>query len=510
MILLLHKVASWFLKRRMDHVEAFVKAPEETQSRVLQELTQTAAGTIFGRDHGFRDIRHEGDFRNKVPVSTYEQLYAYTEKALTGEADVLWPGKVEWFAKSSGTTNDRSKFIPITADSLEACHFRAGQDMLAIYLHNQPESKLFSGKSLSIGGSHTVNRLNEFSRCGDLSAVLMANLPIFYELRRTPSREVALMAEWEQKIEAMAREVRQEDITAIAGVPTWTLVLLDRLFEMTGNTQRNVLELWPNLELYVHGGVSFEPYREQFRKLIPRGDMTYLDCYNASEGFFAVQDTLQGREMLLMLDYGIFYEFLPMDQIGEPYPKTCLLHEVVLGQQYALVISTNGGLWRYFIGDTVVFTSLKPYRIRVSGRTKHFINAFGEELVVENADTAIAAASRATGAQVADYTAAPIYFEEGKRGGHEWILEFDQEPDNLDTFAHVLDATLREVNSDYDAKRAGDIALGKPTLWVAPRGTFYLWLKNRGKLGGQNKVPRLANNREYLDSLLALLADQKA
>lgn len=504
MILLVHKVASWFLKRRMEHVQTYMLDPEGVQERVLNELVSQASQTLWGRVHGYASMRSADDFRRNTPVSTYEQLYPYIEKSLQGQPDVLWPGPVEWFAKSSGTTNDKSKFIPVTPASLEDCHFRAGQDMLAIYLENKPESKLFSGKSLSIGGSHAVNRHNEFSRTGDLSAVLMANLPIFYEWLRTPSREVALMAEWEKKIDAMAREVMEEDVTAIAGVPTWTLVLIDRIFQIKGITSRNLLEVWPNLELYVHGGVSFEPYRDQFRQLLPTPNMTYLDCYNASEGFFAVQDTLEQRDMLLMLDYGIFFEFMPMDQLGERFPKTCLLHEVETGVQYAVVISTNGGLWRYLIGDTVVFTSLRPYRIRISGRTKFFINAFGEELVVDNADEALVAACAATGATVVDYTAGPIYFDAGAQGGHEWLIEFEHAPDDMERFTEVLDATLKRVNSDYEAKRAGDIALRRPLIHSMQRGVFHQWMKKRGKLGGQNKVPRLANNRQYLEELLEM------
>lgn len=506
MNLLIHKVATWFLKRRLEQVERFMHYPHDTQRLLFKQLMDKTKETEWGKKYGYADIRSADTYQDRVPISTYEQLYPYIERCFKGEANVLWPGKISWFSKSSGTTNDKSKYIPVTQEALEECHFKAGQDMLAMYLHNKPESKLFSGKSLSIGGSHEVSHMNEHARCGDVSAVIVENLPVFYELMRTPSKEVALMSIWDEKIEAMANEVLQEDVTGIAGVPTWTRVLMDRIFEKLGIFDRNILEVWPNLELYLHGGVSFDPYREQFKQMIPTDQMTYWDCYNASEGFFATQSELEGRDMLLMLDYGIFYEFIPMDEFGTENPKALTLDQVEIGVNYALVISTNAGLWRYMIGDTVMFTSINPYKIRVTGRTKHFINAFGEELIIDNANVALKAACEATGAEIEDYTAAPIYFGADERsGGHEWLIEFRHAPNSIDVFREVLDNTLKRINTDYEAKRSFDFALKAPTIKVLPEKTFFSWMRKRGKLGGQNKVPRLANHRKYVEDILDIL-----
>ena len=504
MMLLVHKIASWILKRRMQQIEHFIRYPEYTQETHFRSLVHKARDTEWGHTHGFNESFSIAQFQERVPVSSYEQLFPHIERILNGEPDVLWPGKIEWFAMSSGTTNDRSKYIPISADCLQECHFRAGQDMLCIYLHNNPESKLFSGKSLSIGGSHRINRLNEHSRCGDISAVMVENLPVFYELMRTPSKEVALMSEWEPKIEAMAEEIMREDVTAIAGVPTWTLVLINRIFEKLGIKERNLLEVWPNLELFLTGGVSFQPYRKQFEAIIPSDTMNYMEVYNASEGFFAVQNNPYSNDLLLMLDYGIFYEFIPVDELDRDHPRAYLLGEVDTDTNYAMVITTNTGLWRYVIGDTVRFTSLNPFKIRISGRTKHFINAFGEELMIDNAERAIVAACEATGAVIEDYTAGPIYFEGTEKGGHEWLIEFHTRPDDPGRFNEVLDRTLRQVNADYGAKRRGDMALGPPRVHAVPTGAFHRWMKKRGKLGGQNKVPRLANHRRFVEEILEM------
>ncbi|MEM6807367.1 MAG: GH3 auxin-responsive promoter family protein, partial [Bacteroidota bacterium] len=408
------------------------------------------------------------------------------------------------FAKSSGTTNDKSKYIPVSPEALTDSHIKAGQDMLCMYFTNKPDSKLFSGKTLSIGGSlQTHNEYPEIVS-GDLSALVVDNVPRFYELCRAPSKAVAFMDYWEEKLPLMAEEVFNEDITGIAGVPTWTLVLLHRILEMHGNTQ-NLLDIWPNLEIYLHGGVNFDPYMEEFKALIPSDQMTYLNCYNASEGFFAVQSELEANDMLLLLDYGIYFEFLPTEHLGEEHPRTYSLDEVELGKNYAMIISTNGGLWRYNIGDTICFTSKDPYKIRITGRTKHFINAFGEELMVDNAEKAIAKAALHTQAVVDNYTAAPIYFEGNKRGGHEWLIEFKQPPADIHSFTEIMDQKMQELNSDYEAKRRGDLALGFPTVRVLPNGTFHHWMKKRGKLGGQNKVPRLANERKYVEDILDML-----
>ena len=506
MNLLIHKIASWVLKRRIEQVERYLTSPHEVQYGILEDLLEKAQHTRWGKQYGYADIRSYNQFRERVPLSTYEQLYPYIEYCFRGEPDVLWPGQIKLFSKSSGTTNDKSKFIPVTQEALDECHYKAAQDMLAMYFHNKPDSKLFSGKSLSIGGSHETSHLHGESLIGDVSALMVEKLPTFYELIRTPSKEVALMSVWDEKIEAMANEAILEDVTGIAGVPTWTRVLMDRIFEKLGIFDRNILDVWPNLELYIHGGVSFGPYLEQFQQMIPSDQMTYLDCYNASEGFFAAQSTLAGGDMLLMLDYGIFYEFIPMEEYGKEHPKTYSLEEVEIGTNYVMVISTNAGLWRYIIGDTISFSSINPYKIKVTGRTKHFINAFGEELIVDNADMAINEACRATSAVISDYTAAPIYFGRDERqGGHEWLIEFRQSPNSLALFSEVLDNTLKKLNSDYEAKRSFGFALQAPSIRVLPQGAFLQWMRKRGKLGGQNKVPRLANHRKYVEDILEMM-----
>ncbi|MBV6645996.1 MAG: GH3 auxin-responsive promoter family protein, partial [Cyclobacteriaceae bacterium] len=444
-------------------------------------------------------------FRQQVPVVTYEDVFPYIDRLMKGEQNVLWPTEIRWFAKSSGTTNARSKFIPVTAEALEDCHFKGGKDMLSLYFNNHPDSKMFTGKSLVIGGSHQVNQFssNPKSYYGDVSAVLLKNLPWWAQIVRTPSMDIALMDEWEAKIDKMAEATAEENVTCISGVPTWTVVLIEKILKNRG--AKHILEVWPNLEVFVHGAVSFTPYQELFERLIPSPEMRYMETYNASEGFFGIQDLTAEKEMLLMLDYGIFYEFIPMSEINREHPQTVTLDQVEVGKNYAVVISTNAGLWRYKIGDTIKFTSTNPYRIKISGRTKHFINAFGEELIIENAETAIASACEATKAQIYDFTAGPVYLGTGKKGGHEWVIEFSQEPEDRNLFNEILDRKLREINSDYDAKRHRDLALVAPTIHMAQPGTFHDWMKRRGKLGGQNKVPRLANNREYLDEVLEMM-----
>ncbi len=489
------------MKKRIHDIDLFRKYPHEVQAELFHNLISTAKDTEWGKKYGYKDNLSVREFQERVPISDYEGLYPYLERVMLGEQNLLWPSKIEWFAKSSGTTNARSKFIPVSPESLEDCHYKGGKDMLSIYVNLYPETKLFSGKGLSIGGSHRKSELNSKMSYGDVSAVIMQNLPIWAEAIRTPPLKVALMDNWEEKIEKMVEITVEENVTSLSGVPTWTYLLLKRILEVTG--KENILEVWPNLELFTHGAVAFGPYRELFRDIIPSGKMNYLEVYNASEGFFGIQDQLGTEdEMLLMLDYGVYYEFILMDQFEEENPKTLTLDEVELGKNYALIISTNAGLWRYKIGDTVRFTSLTPYRIKISGRTKHFINAFGEEVIVENAEEAITKACQATGAVISNFTAAPMYMESGKRGGHEWLIEFEKEPDNLARFTQVLDETLRDVNSDYDAKRQNDIALRDPIVHAAPKGTFMNWLREKGKLGGQNKIPRLSNTREYLEEIM--------
>jgi hypothetical protein len=425
---------------------------------------------------------------------------------MRGEQNVLWPSETKWFAKSSGTTNARSKFIPVSPEALEDCHYKGGKDLYSIFINNYPDTKIFSGKGLGVGGSYRVNEFDpsESSHYGDVSAVIMQNLPPWAELIRTPSIEVALMDNWEAKIEKLARETAKVNVTHIAGVPTWTVLLIQHITDL--EKKSSILEVWPNLELFFHGAVSFKPYRKLFESLIPSEKMVYWETFNASEGFFGIQDEKDSDELLLMLDYGVFYEFIPVEELNREHPDAIPLWEVEVEKNYAMVITTNSGLWRYNIGDTIKFTSTSPYKIKISGRTKHFINAFGEEVIVENAETAITRACEQTGAVIDNFTAAPIFFDKGKRGGHEWIIEFIRQPGDLNEFIFILDDTLRKINSDYDAKRCKDIALVAPTIHIAAEGTFYNWMKKRGKLGGQNKVPRLSNSREFVDDILAMIA----
>ena len=495
---------TWLFKPRLAEVEVLKSDPVSAQERTLFDIISRARGTEWGRKYGFDSIKTIAEYQSRVPLSSYEDLEPYISRMMKGEEDILWPGKISWFSKSSGTTNARSKHIPVSKQALKDCHFKAGKDQLALYIRSYPDTQVLSGKSLFVGGS--LSRVNEGLDiyCGDVSAVLMKNLPVWGEYLRTPRLETALLSDYEEKIERLARETSRENVTSIAGVPTWTSILIKKVVEL--NNAKDIFDVWPNLEVFFHGAVAFAPYRELFRELLPRDSMRYMETYNASEGFFAVQDDpSRDGEMLLMPDYGIFYEFIPMSEFGREDARVCTMAEVELNKNYALVISTNAGLWRYVIGDTVSFTTLFPHRIKITGRTKHFINAFGEEVVVHNADTAIRSACEYTGASITDYTAAPIYMAEGKRGGHEWVVEFERAPDSLERFAEKLDAVLREVNSDYDAKRYKDIALAPPVVHAAPAGTFYEWMRSRGKLGGQHKVPRLSNTREYVEELVGMM-----
>jgi hypothetical protein len=501
---LVNSIFTWIMKKRIHQIELFIKYPHDVQEEWFHNLISTAQHTEWGRKYRYDSIFTQQQFRERVPIQTYESLKPFIQKMLNGGQNILWPSEVKWFARSSGTTNDRSKFIPVTDESLEECHFKGGKDLLSIYCNNRPDTKIFTGKCLVLGGSQQVNQLSELSSYGDLSAVLIKNLPFWAEFYRTPAPEITLIENFEEKLEKIARATIGVNVTNISGVPTWNIVLAKRILEITG--KRNLLEVWPNMELYFHGAVNFKPYREQFRKLIPSDQMYYLETYNASEGFFGLQDLSDSDEMLLMLDYGIYYEFVPAEHANREHPKAIGLDEVETGKNYALVISTNAGLWRYMIGDTIEFTSLSPYRIRITGRTKHFINAFGEEVIIDNAEKALTQACRETGAIVRDYTACPVYFEGNNAGAHEWIIEFELLPNNLALFKEALDRKLREINSDYDAKRFKDLALRQPEIHVAPDRTFYRWMKQRGKLGGQHKVPRLFNERRYVEEILELMS----
>lgn len=488
---------------RLWQIDEWVNNPVAAQREVLQELVTSAQYTEFGRQYGFNKLFNVRSFKQTVPVHEYNDIKPYIDRMMAGEDNILWNTPVRWFAKSSGTTSDKSKFIPVSEESLEENHYQGAKDVLTMYYRYNPDSELLTGKGLVIGGSHQVSKASEEISYGDLSAVLLQNSPFWGHWIRTPELSIALMDEWENKIEQLAISTIPENVTSISGVPTWTMVLMKRILEMTGKS--SISEIWPQLELYIHGGVSFVPYREQFSQLIGK-DINYLEMYNASEGFFAAQDSPEADGMLLFTRHGIFYEFMPLEEYGKRFPQTVGLNKVELGKQYALIISTTGGLWRYIIGDTVQFTSLSPYRIKVSGRLKHYINAFGEEVIVDNADKALAAACEKTGSSVNDYTAAPVYFSQQSNGAHEWLVEFDNPPADLNQFTYELDNALKNINSDYEAKRHKDIALRMPKLHAAKKGLFTEWLRRKGKLGGQHKVPRLSNDRKYMDELLELNA----
>ncbi|MCF8425710.1 MAG: GH3 auxin-responsive promoter family protein [Bacteroidia bacterium] len=504
---IVNSLVSWYLKRRLPAFEEILHNPEQVQNDQLIRLLRTAQITEFGRKYDFKSIQNMETFKERVPVTNYDDFKHYIERMMQGEQNILWPSEVSWFAKSSGTTSAKSKFIPVTYESLEECHYQGGKDLLMTYLIQKPESEIFAGKGLVMGGSHQINNANSDSFYGDVSAVMMQNLPLWAQYLRTPDLSIAIMDNWDSKIEKMAQATINDNVTNISGVPTWTIVLIEKLFELSG--KNNLTDIWPNLELYVHGGVSFTPYKDRFKQLIKNSQVNYLETYNASEGFLGIQDRLGSDDMLLMLDYGIFFEFMPMSEYGKDFPITYSLSEVKPNENYALVISTNSGLWRYIIGDTIKFTSVHPFRFKITGRTKHFINAFGEELVIENADFAIKAACEKTEALLNDYTAAPIYFTEHTKGGHEWLIEFEREPNCMNTFVNTLDQTLKQQNSDYEAKRYKDMAMLLPKLNILPKGTFQGWLKQAGKLGGQHKVPRLSNHRTFVDDILQMQKAQQ-
>lgn len=499
---ILNSIINWLNIKRMSQIELFRKYPVDVQLETLYKLLKKNRETEWGRKYSYNSIESASDFKSRVPLSDYNSLTPYINRLRNCEQNILWFSEIKWFAKSSGTTNDKSKFIPVSREALEECHFKGGKDIIALYSSQKPNYGLFKGKTLALGGSHQINDYNNASYYGDLSAVLMQNLPFWAEFLRTPNLEIALMDEWESKIEKMANVTAKENVTNIAGVPSWMLVLMKRILEITGKP--NISEVWPNLELFVHGGVSFNPYREQFKKMFPSEKVNYLETYNASEGFFAIQDDLSKNDMLLMLDYGIYYEFIPIEDFGNENPKVLNIGEVEICKNYALVISTNAGLWRYIIGDTIKFTSLYPHKIVITGRTKHFINAFGEELIIENAEKAIKIACEKTNSSIVEYTAGPIYMTETSKGAHQWLLEFSIPPSNLEYFMEVLDNALKSLNSDYEAKRYKNLSLDFPKYTILENGAFYKWLRNKGKLGGQHKIPRLANHREYIDELLAI------
>lgn len=503
---LLNSVLSWLMKKRMHQIELFLKFPHDVQTEWFRRLIHDAQDTEWGQRYDFRSLERVEDFRERVPVSDYDTIKPYIDRLRQGEQNILWGSEIRWFAKSSGTTSDKSKFIPVSQEALEECHFRGGKDMLSLYCLNYPDTEIFDGRSLAMGGSHQICEVNNEAFYGDLSAILMQNLPYWAELLRTPNLSIALMDEWESKIEKMAEATRKHDVTSISGVPSWTLLLLRRILALSG--KENLHEVWPNLEVFFHGGVSFNPYREQFAAIIPDPRMRYMETYNASEGFFGIEDIPGSGELLLMLDYGIFYEFMPLEELGSEHPRCIGLDEVELGKNYALIINTNAGLWRYLIGDTIKFTSINPYRIRITGRTKSFINVAGEELIVDNAEKALAIACEKCDAIVDEYTAAPRFSTAETKLAHEWLIEFERPPRDLPFFRETLDNALKSLNSDYEAKRYQNMILDQPVLHSLPQGTFYAWMKKKGKLGGQHKVPRLSADRKHLEDILDIVREK--
>jgi len=492
-----------FFKPRANAIRNYDTDAATLQEQVLYKLIQKAKDTEWGRKYDFRTISDYDTFRNRMPVNTYEELKAPIERMRNGEQNILWPTNVVWFAKSSGTTNDKSKFLPISKEALHDTHYRGGGDCVSLYLNRiNPQSHFFSGKGLILGGSHSPNLNSNKSLVGDLSAILMENLNPLVNYIRVPSKQIALMSEWESKINTIAETTIHENVTNLSGVPSWLLALIKKILENTGKS--SLEQVWPNLEVFFHGGVSFTPYRDQYLQVIRSENMHYVETYNASEGFFGIQDDLNDHSMLLMIDYGIFYEFMPIDEVGNENPKTCCLTDVMLGKNYAMIITTSSGLWRYMIGDTVKFTSKNPYKFIITGRIKNFINAFGEELIVDNAEKGIEKACEATGAQVLDYSAAPVFMDSTAKCRHQWLIEFAKQPDSLATFAEVLDNTLKEVNSDYEAKRSKNITLQSPEVIIARKGLFNDWLEQNGKLGGQHKIPRLCNTRDNIEGMLNL------
>jgi hypothetical protein len=498
---IINSIVSWLNVKRIYSIDLFRKYPENVQNETFKQLVNYAMETEWGKKYGFHEDMSVKEFQSAVPLQMYEDIKPYVDRIRAGEQNVLWPSEIRWFAKSSGTTSEKSKFVPVSYEALEDCHFRGGKDCLAIYTNNYPETNVLKGKSLILGGSHQVNNFSNQSYYGDLSAILIENMPFWAHIMRTPSTDIALMSEWEEKLDKLTRATVTENVTNIAGVPSWILVLLKNILEFTG--KKNITEVWPNLELFTHGGVSFTPY-------IPSPGMKYMETYNASEGFFGIQDDPSRDDMLLMLDYGIFYEFIPLDKLEQPNPPVLTVDNVQTGKNYAVVITTNSGLWRYIIGDTIQFTSLAPHKFKITGRTRHFINAFGEEVIVDNAEKALHAACDSTGAIVHEYTAAPVFMNTDTKGSHQWIIEFETLPPDIQLFTQQLDKALQACNSDYEAKRYKNINLDLPEVVSVPKGTFYRWLHKKGKLGGQNKVPRLSNDRKYVEELLQIANAHKS
>ncbi len=496
----INSIISIFTQKRLGQIDNFKANPIETQRDTLKELLRTAQNTEYGQQYDFHSLTTPEQYRERLPIVHYEDINELIRQTMNGKQNILWPEEIKWFAKSSGTTDAKSKFIPVSPSSLENCHFRGGKDVVSIFNRLYPEAQVFSGKTLALGGSSEVNKINTNCQYGDLSDILISNTPFWANFMKTPDSSIMLMSNWEEKLEKICEITIKEDVRCLAGVPSWFLTLIHKILEKTGKS--NLYEVWPNLELFIHGGISFVPYRQQYQELLPDAKMKYMETYNASEGFFGIQDDPGDSSMLLMLDYGVYYEFMPMSETGKTNPRTLLLSEVETGVNYALIISTNGGLWRYMIGDTILFTSLNPYKFKITGRTKLFINAFGEELIIDNATEALHIACAKTHSTLFEYTAAPIFMQEGQKGAHEWLIEFEVPPADLETFAEILDKELQKLNSDYEAKRL--LSLERLKIHQARPHLFTDWLKEKGKLGGQNKVPRLWNDRTHIDQLLEM------
>jgi hypothetical protein len=500
----INSIFSWIIKKRLHQIDLFMRYPDEVQEEWFRKLIDSGTYTEFGSKYNFKDIQSVSDFQQRVPVHSYDDLKPWIDKIRNGQQQVLWPTEVKWFAKSSGTTTDKSKFIPVSYEAIEECHYNAGKDMLAIYCNNYPETGVFTGKAIGVGGSHTIHEVNnEEYFTGDLSAILMQNLPFWAEFIRTPDLSIALMDEWEEKIKRIVETTIQQNVASISGVPSWSLLLLEHVLEVSG--KKYIDEVWPEFEVFFHGGVNFSPYRERFLNMFSATKPRLMETYNASEGFFGIEDVINSDELLLMLDYGIFFEFIPLSELGNPFPKALTIKEVETGKHYALIISTNAGLWRYLIGDTIEFTSTQPFRIKITGRTKSFINLAGEELMVDNSDRAIADACSKTGAMVSEYTAGPVYGKATEKAAHQWLIEFAKPPNDLSFFTEMLDNALKKYNSDYEAKRYKNLILDLPQVESVPKGTFYLWLKEKGKLGGQHKVPRLSNSPSLLQEIQSII-----
>ena len=499
----INSIVNWLNIKRIYNIDLFMKYPYNVQKEAFTKLVSFASETEWGIKYGYHEDMSIEEFQKNVPIQSYEDVKPFVDRLRNGEQNILWPTEIKWFAKSSGTTSDKSKFVPVSNESLEDCHFRGGKDVLAIYCDNYSDTNVLKGKTLTLGGSHQINNFSNQSFYGDLSAILIENLPFWATFIRTPSTKIALIPEWEEKLEKLTKHTIDENVTSLSGVPSWVMVLLKYILDYTG--KNNILEVWPNLELFTHGGVSFLPYKEMYKQIIPSENMRYMETYNASEGFFGIQNDPASSDLLLMLDYGIFYEFIPLEHINDPNPPVYTVSDVKTNQNYAILISTNSGLWRYMIGDTIYFTSLFPHKFKISGRTKHFINAFGEEVIIENAEKALLEACNATGARVKEYTAAPVFMGSNTKGSHEWLIEFEKEPSDKEFFRRSLDLALQQCNSDYEAKRYKDITLDLPLIRHLPPGSFYKWFEHKGKLGGQNKMPRLSNDRRYVEELLKLI-----